>query len=156
MRTGTLRTTMKAALEKNMRHIGQLISEIEGNKTATFHMDLALLEGQSADCYDFLTTQQSHALAHARYELSHLNNNRVGLGVVPTDNIQFLSLRASVRHVVGSADKFANLRGQAAAELVLFVHDFMRAGVKQFPMQNVVAAAGDNEGVRGEVADQVD
>ena len=40
---------------------------------------------------------------------------------------------ASVRHVVVSTDKFANLRGQAAAELVLFVHNFMRAGVKQFP-----------------------
>ena len=51
---------------------------------------------------------------------------------------------------------FANLRGQAAAELVLFVHDFMGAGVKQFPMQNVVATADDNEDFRCDVADQVD
>ena len=52
--------------------------------------------------------------------------------------------------------KFANLRGQTAPELVLFVHDFMRAGVMQFPTQNVVAAADINVGFRREVADQVD
>ncbi len=65
-------------------------------------------------------------------------------------------VHASVCRVVGPSDKFANLCGQAAANLVLFVHNFMRAGVKQIPMQNVVTAADNNDGVRREVADQVD
>ena len=68
----------------------------------------------------------------------------------------FLRLRASVRQVVGSTDKFSNLCGQATAELVLFVHDFMRADVKQFPTHNVMAAADNNVGIRREIANQVD
>ena len=49
----------------------------------------------------------------------------------------------------------ADLRGQTAAELVLFVHDFMGSGAQQLPTQYMVATAGHDEHIGSEIADQL-
>ena len=63
--------------------------------------------------------------------------------------------RALVGYFVRSPYELANLRGEAATKLVLFVHDFVCSSVEQLPVQHVVAAAGHDKRVRREIADQV-
>ncbi len=62
---------------------------------------------------------------------------------------------ALVRRIVWCPHVFADLRGQAATELVLFVHDFMCSGAEQLPMPYMVAAAGHYERIRSQIADQM-
>ena len=57
--------------------------------------------------------------------------------------------------VTRPSDESSHSRRQTASDLVFFVHDFMCPREEQLPMEQMVAAAGDDMRIRRKIADQM-